>query len=231
MARSAKAAAEDGDWTAAAEMFAQAIEQAPDWPPAWFALAEARQELGGLAGAAAASRRTLEADPSDAQGAAARLAQFGEPEPPAAMPEAYVTRLFDDYAPRFDKHLTENLTYRAPALIVEALDAAAPGRRFASALDIGCGAGLMGEAIRDRVDRLTGVDLAPAMIARARGRGVYDTLEAADVTAYSTRSAPGAFGLHRRRRRASLLRSRARPGRLPARANRRGPHRILDRNF
>jgi len=39
MARSAKAAAEDGDWTAAAEMFAQAIEQAPDWPPAGFALA------------------------------------------------------------------------------------------------------------------------------------------------------------------------------------------------
>jgi len=64
-----KAAAEDGDWTAAAEMFAQAIERAPD-----FALAEAQQELGSVAGAAAALRRTLEADPSDAQGAAARLA-------------------------------------------------------------------------------------------------------------------------------------------------------------
>ena len=124
------------------------------------------QELGGLAGAAAAFRRTLEADPSDAQGAAARLAQFGEPEPPAALPEAYVARLLDDYAPRFDRHLTDNLTHRGPALIVEALDAAASARRFASALDFGCGAGLMGEAIRDR------------------GRGVHDALEAADVTAY-----------------------------------------------
>jgi len=188
-----KAAAKDGDWTAAAEMFAQAIERAPDWPPAWFALAEAQQELGNVAGAAAALRRTLEADPSDAQGAAARLAQLGETEPPAALPEAYVARLFDDYAPRFDKHLTENLAYRGPALIIEALDAAAPGRRFASALDIGCGTGLMGEVLRARVDRLTGVDLAPAMIARARGRGVYDALESAGATAYLTRSAPGAF--------------------------------------
>jgi Flp pilus assembly protein TadD len=59
-----KAAAEDGDWAAAPEMFAQAPEPAPDWPPAWFALGEARQELRDLEGAAAAFRRTLEADPS-----------------------------------------------------------------------------------------------------------------------------------------------------------------------
>jgi predicted TPR repeat methyltransferase len=39
-----KAAAEDGDWTAAAEMFAQAIGRAADWPPAWFALFLVRPE-------------------------------------------------------------------------------------------------------------------------------------------------------------------------------------------
>jgi len=51
----------------------------------------------------------------------------------------------------------------------------------------------MGEVLRARVDRLNGVDLAPAMIARARGRGVYDALGSAEATEYLTRSAPRAF--------------------------------------
>ena len=96
---------------------------------------------------------------------------WGEKKPPGALPQAYVTRLFDDYAPRFDAHLTENLGYRAPALIAEALTAVAPGRRFASALDLGCGTGLMGTPLRERVDCLAGVDLSAAMIAKARERG------------------------------------------------------------
>ena len=51
----------------------------------------------------------------------------------------------------------------------------------------------MGAAVRERVDRLTGVDLSPAMIAKARERGLYDELETADATAYLIRSAPGAL--------------------------------------
>jgi predicted TPR repeat methyltransferase len=191
----AKAAAADGDWTAAAEMFEQALERAPDWAAAWFALGEARERLGDLDGAADAFRSTLATDPADAQGAAARLALLGKAEPPVALPQAYVARLFDQYAPHFDAHLTEKLGYRAPALIAEALDSTALGRRFARALDIGCGAGLMGQALRERVDHLTGVDLSPAMIAKARERGVYDALEVGEATALLQRSAPEAFNL------------------------------------
>jgi predicted TPR repeat methyltransferase len=188
-----KAAAEDGDWNVAAEMFEHAAEQAPGWAPAWFALGEARERLGDIEGAAEAFRATLEADHSDALGGAPRLALIGRADKPSALPEAYVARLFDDYAPRFDAHLTKALDYRAPALIAEALDLAAPGRRFASALDIGCGTGLMGEAVRDRVDHLTGVDLSPGMIARARERGLYDALDVAEAAAFLTRSASGAY--------------------------------------
>ena len=157
----AKAAANEGDWSAAAELFEQTVERAPNWAAAWFALAEAREKLGDLDAAARAFRETLAADPADAQGAMARLALIGRGDAPDALPQAYVARLFDDYAPRFDNHLIKNLGYRAPALIAEALSAVAPDRRFASALDLGCGTGLMGEALRDRVDRLTGVDLSP----------------------------------------------------------------------
>jgi ABC-type sugar transport system substrate-binding protein len=57
----------------------------------------------------------------------------------------------------------------------------AQGGRFARALDLGCGAGLAGAALRARVEqRLDGVDLSPAMLAKAHERGVYDALEAAD---------------------------------------------------
>jgi predicted TPR repeat methyltransferase len=190
-----KAVADDGDFAAAAEMFAQALEKAPNWAPAWFALAEAREKLCDAAGAAEAFRRMVEADPSDVLGALPRLALLERTEAPAALPPAYVTRLFDDYAPRFETHLTDRLGYRGPVLVVEALEDVAQGRRFANALDIGCGTGLLGEAARARADRLTGVDLSPAMIAKAREKNLYDALETADALGFLERSAEGAFDL------------------------------------
>ena len=191
----ARAAAGEGDFAAAAEVLEQALERAPGWAAAWFALGEARERLGDRDGAAEAYRAAVRCDPADAQGAAARLALIGRGDPPTSLPAAYVARLFDQYAPRFEAHLTAALGYRAPALFAEALSAAAPGRRFVSALDIGCGGGLMGEALRDRVGHLTGVDLSPAMIARARERGVYDALVADDAVAVLRRQPPATFDL------------------------------------
>lgn len=188
-----KAAADEGDWAAAAELFEQAAEKAPRWAPAWFALGEVRQKLGDIEATADAFRATLAADPSDSLGAGPRLALIRRADNPPVLPEAYVARLFDDYAPRFDTHLTEHLNYRGPAVIAEALDLAAPERRFTDALDVGCGTGLMGEALRDRVDRLTGVDLSARMIAKARERGLYDALEVAEANAFLGRTAPGAY--------------------------------------
>jgi predicted TPR repeat methyltransferase len=191
----AKAAAEEGDWSAAAELFEQALERAPNWAAAWFALGEAREKLGDLDAAARAFREALVADSADAQGAMARLALIGRGDAPGALPQAYVARLFDDYAPRFDKHLINNLGYRAPALIAEALSAVASGRRFASALDLGGGTGLMGAELRSHTDRLTGVDLSAAMIAKARERGLYDRLVVGDAAAMLGREPPGIFDL------------------------------------
>jgi predicted TPR repeat methyltransferase len=120
---------------------------------------------------------------------------LGEQTSPIGCLRAYVARLFDDYAWRFDKHLIKNLGYRAPALITEALSAVAPSRRFASALDLGCGTGFMGEALRGRVDHLVGVDLSAAMIAKARERGVYDRLVVDDALAMFEREPQASFDL------------------------------------
>jgi predicted TPR repeat methyltransferase len=191
----AKAAADEGDWSVAVELFEQTLERAPNWAAAWFALGEAREQLGALDTAARAFNATLEADPFDAQGARARLALIGRGDAPAVLPQAYVARLFDDYAPRFDAHLTKNLGYRAPTLIADALSDIAPGRRFASALDLGCGTGLMGEALRGRFDRLVGVDLSAAMIAKAAERNVYDEFVVDDATTLLTSGPRAVFDL------------------------------------
>lgn len=185
----AQAAATEGDWEAAAEMFEQALELAPVWAPAWYALAQAREKLGDPS-AAAAYATALAADAHDSQGAGVQLARL-ENRAVSALPPAYVARLFDDYAPRFDQHLTETLGYRGPELIVAALDAVAPGRRFARALDLGCGSGLAGRVLRSRVQRLDGVDLSAGMVAQARATQVYDDLVVGDLEAFLAARAGG----------------------------------------
>jgi predicted TPR repeat methyltransferase len=179
----ARAAARDGDWAAAAQVLEQALELAPNWPPAWFALGEARERLGEKDGAADAFGAALAADPSDAQGAAGRLALLGEGSRLDALSPAYVARLFDDYAARFDAHLAGELGYRGPQLIAAALDRL-DSRRFSRCIDLGCGTGLSGAALRERVDTLIGVDLSPRMIAKARETGLYDSLEVGGAVAF-----------------------------------------------
>jgi predicted TPR repeat methyltransferase len=179
----AVAAAMDGDWRACAEILEQAIERAPDWAPAWLALGEAREKRGDVSGAAEAYVAAAALDRDDQLGAGPRLARL-QGISPTALPIAYVRTLFDDYAPRFARHLIEALAYQGPALICEALGTVASNRRFSDAIDLGCGDGLAGEALRPRVDRLTGVDLSAAMIERARTRGLYDRLEVDEICAF-----------------------------------------------
>ena len=173
---------EDGDLAAAAEVMAQALEEAPAWAEGRFTLAEMLAAAGDTAGAVAAYHAYLALDLTDSMGAAARLALLGATGMPAALPDAYVRRLFDQYAARFDSALVEKLRYRAPELLRAAILRAAPGRRFARTFDLGCGTGLAGAVLRDMTDWLGGVDLSPAMVKQAEQKGIYDHLHSGDMT-------------------------------------------------
>jgi len=186
----AQAAARDGDFSAAAEVLEQAIEIDPLWAAAWFALGEARQRLGAFPPARAAFAETLRLDPEDRQGAALQLAAL-DGRDVSALPRAYVTRLFDDYAPRFGAHLTDDLLYRGPAALFEAVRRLAPGRHFARGLDLGCGSGLAGAAFRAIVGWLSGVDLSPGMVELARLAKVYDALAVGDGVEFLRCEPPG----------------------------------------
>jgi predicted TPR repeat methyltransferase len=172
-----------GDAAAAADVIAQALELAPNWTEGHFAYAEALGAAGQHDAAVAAYRAYLELDADDSMGAAARLALLGASAAPVSLPPAYVARLFDQYAGRFDAALIEGLRYRAPLLLRDAILKAAPGRRFARAYDLGCGTGLAGSVLRERVDWLGGVDLSPAMLREAEHKSIYDHLQAGDMIA------------------------------------------------
>ena len=166
----------------------QTVALAPAFATAWFALGTIRERLGDLTGAITALENARDADPADYHGARLQLARLESGDVTPAMSETYVRRLFDQYAGRYDVALTERLAYRGPALLREAVEAAmtAAGRplRFGSVLDLGCGTGLAGAAFRPLVDWLIGVDLAPAMIAQAQTKGLYDRLVTADIVGF-----------------------------------------------
>lgn len=172
----AEAAREEGDLEAALDLMEQAMELAPLWAAGWFRLGEIAVELGQRDAAGAAFRKALDLAPDDPFGASAHLARLSGGAADR-LPDAYIRELFDEYAPRFDAHLTGALGYSGPQAIRESI-LARGRRRFGLALDLGCGTGLSGAALRDLCERLEGVDLAPRMIEAARGKGFYDRLEA-----------------------------------------------------
>ena len=178
----------DGDLAAAADLLAQAVERSPSFASAWFALGETRLTLGDRDGAIAAFEQARAADAQDRHGAALQLARLGAADPATAMSPDYVRTLFDQYAPRFDRALTEGLGYRGPQLLRDAVTEAcrATGRdeRFDRAFDLGCGTGLVAQAFRPRIDSIVGVDLSPAMIEEARRTGMYNHLHAGDMLAF-----------------------------------------------
>src|ERR1700692_3760785 len=107
-----------GDLAAAADLLLQATELAPGFASAWFTLGEIREQLGEPNEAVAAFRKAREADPDDRHGAGLRLMLLGA-EPLSAMPPAYVRALFDQYAPRFESALGDDLGYRGHGLVLQ----------------------------------------------------------------------------------------------------------------
>src|SRR3984885_11555067 len=174
-----------GDLAGAADILAQTVELAPAFATAWFALGAIRDQLGDRSGAVAAFEQACDADAEDYHGARLQLARLGAGETTPAMTQAYVRRLFDQYAVRYDTSLTANLAYRGPAILHEAVERVmkAAGRpfHFDALLDLGCGTGLAGAAFRGVCARLTGVDLSKAMVAKAAAKNLYDRLEATDL--------------------------------------------------
>lgn len=97
----------------------------------------------------------------------------------------YVRDLFDSFADSFETSLRK-IDYRVPDLLKSALTGEKDGLRV---LDAGCGTGLNAPFLKTIASALTGIDLSPKMIEKAREKGLYDTLEAADIAEYAEKHA------------------------------------------
>ena len=123
--------------------------------------------------AASTYRRILAIDPQNFLAQHFLMALEGQT--PVQPPLPYVEKLFDDYAPNFDAHLTGDLGYTTPTLLLELIfRGMGNDRMFARGLDMGCGTGLMGERLRARCTHLTGIDVSRKMLDQAVQKGVYD---------------------------------------------------------
>ncbi len=91
-----------------------------------------------------------------------------------------VAQRYDAWAEKYDADLT-SWSYQAPAVVADTVVTRLPEAR--SALDVGCGTGLVGRALRARgfAGRLMGRDISRESLDIARQSGVYDSLEQADL--------------------------------------------------
>ena len=171
----------------AAQAWEQALGGDDQFVPAWVDLGSMMRDLGQRERALQCLERALALGADDPmlrfQVAALREAQ----QAPQAPPREYVQRLFDGYAEGFDAHLVDTLGYRTPQLLAEGL-ATTGVAHFATALDLGCGTGLLAAPLQGWVDRLDGMDLSAAMLEKARALGRYDRLEQGDIAEHLART-------------------------------------------
>src|SRR5207248_9954850 len=116
----------------------------------WHTLGNLLDDAGDVAQASTAYRRALEINPNLVE-ATYDLAALTDAIPPPAMPRPYVTRLFDDFAPTFERRLVAELDYRVPEGLREAVTAhllSSPATVL-DVLDLGCGTGLVGKQFSD----------------------------------------------------------------------------------
>lgn len=108
---------------------------------------------------------------------------------PKSPSSQFVVALFDQYAADFDRHLTGSLAYQTPAKLRQAMDVILGAEiRFRNAIDLGCGTGLSGMEFKGVAERLTGIDLSPNMVGKAREKKIYDILQIGDICGFLNRS-------------------------------------------
>src|ERR1700712_1418239 len=91
-----------------------------------------------------------------------------------------VAERYDEWAKAYDDDLSA-WAYQDPEVVADIVVSRHPEAR--SVLDVGCGTGLVGQALRARdfAGTLRGLDISQSSLEVARQRGIYDAVEQADL--------------------------------------------------
>jgi predicted TPR repeat methyltransferase len=126
-------------------------------------------------------RQALAANPEDTVSAHMLHALEGEHD--AKTSPEYAKNLFNNYALYYDQHMQDTLHYNIPQHIARVMHQLKLPEN-AQSLDLGCGTGLTGIALREPSKRLVGVDIAAKMLVQAKEKGIYDELVEAELNEF-----------------------------------------------
>jgi predicted TPR repeat methyltransferase len=174
-------------------VYSHVLKIDPSYKPALNNLAYLQHLQDDHEGAVQSYQQLLDVDPDHA-GAQHMIAALKGETSHAKPPEEYVRSLFDNYSDIFEAHLLGDLDYRAPERLWKLFNHGPRKKKYDHCIDLGCGTGLCGELFRGCSEKLTGIDLSPKMVALARQKKIFDTLEEAELIAYFNQ-APAPFDL------------------------------------
>ena len=98
----------------------------------------------------------------------------------------YIEKMFDIFAPEFDKVLA-GLEYDSPKQIAESLSKILPSTGGSKIiLDLGRGSGLCGQVVSQKIPfaKLIGVDISSVMLHHAASKNIYSHLIKQEITSY-----------------------------------------------
>jgi predicted TPR repeat methyltransferase len=157
----------------------------PDLAIAWNNRGNVLTKIGRFEEAVASYDRALALKPDFAEAQENRELPLFELGHTVRSPSKYMRGLFDGFSHHYDDTMLNKLDYRAH------LHVRATAERVKSRfnpprwriLDLGCGTGLVGLAVRDMVagGRLDGIDISPRMLDAAEQRGIYSELILGDI--------------------------------------------------
>ena len=167
-------------------LYEQGFDAEPERTEAYWELAYSREMSGDKEGAEIAYRSCLAQHPDHGMASHLLAAMTGAKTNRA--PKNYVQDLFDDYAETFDRDLVNDLNYVVPQLIENSVSAylttcpRSTAPPFERVLDLGCGTGLIAEAIRPLTTHITGVDLSSKMLEIAISANRIEESSVSDMT-------------------------------------------------
>lgn len=159
----------------------RALKLEPGFAAAWSTRGGLLREMHRFEEAATSFENAMRLG-ADAELHAYYLASVRGAKPPLTAPRKYVEALFDDYAADFQGHVVDKLGYRGYETLLRPVIKS--GRRFRTALDLGCGTGLCGPLLQSCADAVDGVDISNEMLKQARSLGIYRELVHADLCAF-----------------------------------------------
>jgi len=170
-----------------------AVEMADD-AEQWAALGDLAHIIGRRADARDAYEEYLRLAPGDAEVEHILVSLRGDAPPPRA-PDDCILQLYARFAEFYERNMRQELEYRGPEALAEALHRALDASGTLDVLELGCGTGLAARHLRPFARRLVGIDLSPDMAERATATGLYDTVEVAEITEWLMRGRERDFDL------------------------------------